>query len=87
MSECQNNYIQITGPLFKEVQEQNIFSDCKRFVDCVPIGDPKNIIKKFEESKNSLECDLDKIVTGGEYSIQEGFGWTNGVFLALSISS
>jgi alpha,alpha-trehalase len=29
-------------------------------------------------------CHQEEIAQGGEYDVQEGFGWTNGVTLALS---
>lgn len=36
---------------------------------------------KFMEKYNVIN--LDKIADGGEYQVQEGFGWTNGVTIAL----
>lgn len=37
---------------------------------------------KFVEKYNV--CDESGVAGGGEYELQDGFGWTNGVFLALS---
>ncbi len=43
--------------------------------------------RTFEETGQLMEkynvCDLDVKAGGGEYPVQEGFGWSNGVYLAL----
>lgn len=44
--------------------------------------------KVFEQTGKMMEkynvCDIDTLGGGGEYPNQDGFGWTNGVFLKLS---
>ena len=37
--------------------------------------------EKFVEKYNV--CDLDLEAGGGEYPVQDGFGWSNGVYLAM----
>jgi len=44
-------------------------------------------LKVFDEKKKLVEkynvVDIDKLGAGGEYPLQDGFGWTNGVLAAL----
>jgi len=44
-------------------------------------------IQAYEQTGRLLEkyniVDVDELATGGEYELQDGFGWTNGVLLAL----
>ncbi len=57
-----SNYIQISGPLFENVQQSQIFSDGKTFVDAIPKVDPKVILKKYEIEKGDANFDLKTFV-------------------------
>jgi alpha,alpha-trehalase len=50
------------GELFKEVQLKHVFPDTKTFVDCVPKIPPEEIVKLYQEKKNSSDFDLSKFV-------------------------
>lgn len=51
-------YVQLSGPLFEEVQQSNIFSDSKTFVDSIPKTDPDQILEDYEEQKKSGHFNL-----------------------------
>lgn len=46
----------------------------------------ENAYQKFGKMKEKYNVCEDIVATGGEYPNQEGFGWTNGVFLAMHSS-
>jgi alpha,alpha-trehalase len=56
------DYIQLFGKLFEDVQTERIFPDSKTFVDSVPKSDPKKILSLYEESKRKDDFDLKKFV-------------------------
>ncbi len=51
-----------SGELFEQVQLQNIFPDGKTFVDCTPLYELSNIIKKYEEQNNKNDFNLSVFV-------------------------
>lgn len=53
-----SNFIQISGELFEEVQQERIFPDSKTFVDSIPKDDPKEILNQFLKNKASAGFDL-----------------------------
>ncbi len=57
-----NNYIQISGKLFNEVQQKRILPDSKTFVDSVPKYEPKEIFNKFLKNRKSADFDLLKFI-------------------------
>ena len=54
--------IQMEGPLFETVQGAGIFKDSKTFVDAVPVGEPGEILARFEQRKAQAEFDLKSFV-------------------------
>ncbi|MCB1085363.1 MAG: hypothetical protein KDK60_04610 [Chlamydiia bacterium] len=55
-------FIQLSGPLFEAVQQAAIFPDAKTFVDCTPMGDPKDILTRYEKEKKGSSFDLKAFV-------------------------
>jgi alpha,alpha-trehalase len=53
-----SNFIQISGELFNEVQQQRVFTDSKTFVDSVPKYAPNEILNEFLRKKTSTGFDL-----------------------------
>jgi len=45
-------FIDSLGALYKDVQQQKIFPDSKFFVDCIPNGQPEDIVKAYEKERN-----------------------------------
>ena len=54
----QKKQIQTEGPLFEDIQNQNIFPDCKTLVDSTPNGDPAKIEAEYHHNKNNPNFDL-----------------------------
>ena len=57
-----NNYIQLSGDLFKDVQLSGIFSDSKTFVDAVPKRDPHYIEALYDSVNGLPDFDLRQFV-------------------------
>ena len=53
-----SDYIQLSGPLFEEVQRSGIFNDSKTFVDCIPTTDPEEITARYQKEKEGKEFDF-----------------------------
>jgi len=56
------NNIFSLGELFERVQMENIFSDGKTFVDCIPKKDLAFIQERYEEQKNGIDFNLSGFV-------------------------
>lgn len=52
------NYIQLSGPLFEQVEIEKIFPDSKYFVDCIPKTDPIQIEEEYEKRCVGTDFDL-----------------------------
>ena len=52
----------IYGPLFENVQMQEIFPDQKTFVDCVPIRKPSEIMADYQRLVKEPNFDLKAFV-------------------------
>lgn len=50
------------SPLFEEVQTQQIFNDNKTFVDCVPKGNPEEILNSFLHQRDNPGFNLKSFV-------------------------
>ncbi|HEY5812258.1 MAG TPA: hypothetical protein VIT23_06370, partial [Terrimicrobiaceae bacterium] len=64
---CVNGFAQqspdkIYGPLFEDVQMQEIFPDQKTFVDCVPIRKPSEIMADYQRLVKEPNFDLKAFV-------------------------
>lgn len=57
-----DQFIQLSGPLFEEVQQSGIFADSKTFVDAVPTSHPDEIIKEYQEQKEQSDFVLEEFV-------------------------
>ncbi|MFO7446380.1 MAG: trehalase family glycosidase [Ignavibacteriaceae bacterium] len=57
------NYIQLSGELFKDVQLSGIFKDSKTFVDAVPLKDPALISSEYDSLKSLPDFDLAQFVS------------------------
>jgi alpha,alpha-trehalase len=57
------NFIQLSGDLFEEVQKSRVFPDSKHFVDMVPVSEPDEIIRRWEIEKENSEFDLKKFIS------------------------
>jgi len=57
-----DQFIQLSGPLFKDVQQSGLFPDSKTFVDSVPKTDPKIIRKKYLNQKKDSQFNLNTFV-------------------------
>lgn len=60
--ETVDKFIQLSGPLFEDVQQSGIFKDSKTFVDCIPKTDPQEIRKQYEDQKPKLHFNLKAFV-------------------------
>ena len=58
-----SDHIQTSGELFRAVQKSRVFSDSKQFVDMIPTDDPKQILAKWKEQKDSPGFGLKSFVT------------------------
>lgn len=56
------DYIQLSGALFEDIQLSRIFPDSKTFVDSIPRIPPHEIKKRYDNSKNKSDFDLEKFV-------------------------
>lgn len=56
------DFIQLSGPLFEAVQASGIFPDGKTFVDTLPKDSPENILKAFLEKQEAPDFDLKAFV-------------------------
>lgn len=54
---------QLFGSLFTDIQTQQIFKDSKTFVDALPKADPQEILKAYQQQKESTGFDLKQFVT------------------------
>lgn len=57
-----DQFIQLSGSLFEEVQQSGIFADSKTFVDAIPKSEPDEIIKEYHEQKNQSDFTLKDFV-------------------------
>ncbi|MGK7370714.1 MAG: trehalase family glycosidase, partial [Candidatus Halalkalibacterium sp. M3_1C_030] len=60
--EIVDNFIQLSGPLFEDVQQSGIFKDSKTFVDCVPKANPEEIRKAYVDQKTEPHFNLKAFV-------------------------
>lgn len=58
----QEEYIQLSGPLFEAVALSGIYPDGKTFVDSIPKEEPKEILKTFERERDLPSFDLKTFV-------------------------
>lgn len=65
------NYIQLSGELFVDVQMSGVFSDSKFFVDAVPKFNPEEILVNYNKEKKSVSFDLLKFIQSNFYLPQE----------------
>ncbi|MDQ2049705.1 alpha,alpha-trehalase TreF [Natronolimnohabitans sp. A-GB9] len=52
----------LEGELFTAVQRNGVFADSKRFVDCVPLSDPRRIARSFADERDEPGFDLHAFV-------------------------
>lgn len=57
-----DTFIQLSGPLFEDVQQSGIFHDSKTFVDSIPKSDPREILEKYEARKSAPHFNLKAFV-------------------------
>lgn len=57
-----DRFIQLSGPLFEEVQQSGIFTDSKTFVDSIPKIDPREIMQQYRERKKEPHFSLKAFV-------------------------
>lgn len=57
-----DHFIQLSGPLFEDVQQSGIFPDSKTFVDSTPKIDPQKIIDKYHRLKSRSSFNLKAFV-------------------------
>ncbi len=60
--EAVDRFIQLSGPLFKDVQQSGIFRDSKTFVDSVPKSDPDEIHQEYLSQKREPHFSLKAFV-------------------------
>ena len=53
-----SQYPQVSGELFRAVQEQGLFEDAKTFVDATPLASVERITERFVARRNRSEFDL-----------------------------
>lgn len=53
-----DTFIQLSGPLFEDVQQSGIFHDSKTFVDSIPKTDPAEIQKQYKKQKSNRHFNL-----------------------------
>lgn len=68
-----DNYIQLSGALFEEVQRKRIYPDSKYFVDMVPKTAPQTILEKWNAEKTNKEFDL-KLFIESNFDAPESSG-------------
>jgi alpha,alpha-trehalase len=56
------DFIQVSGDLFEEVQSSKIFADSKTFVDSIPKKNPSIIRKEFQQSKKRKDFNLNEFI-------------------------
>jgi alpha,alpha-trehalase len=54
---------EIYGELFERVQLGDVYPDSKAFVDALPVRDPKEILRDYEEAKGKPSFDLKRFVS------------------------
>lgn len=57
-----DQFIQLSGSLFEDVQQSGIFPDSKTFVDATPTSHPDEIIKEYQEQKDQSDFVLERFV-------------------------
>jgi len=57
-----DTFIQLSGPLFEDVQQSGIFHDSKTFVDSIPKSDPAKISSQYKEQKLNPHFNLKAFV-------------------------
>jgi len=57
-----DHFIQLSGPLFEDVQQSGIFQDSKTFVDSTPKTDPQKILERYQELKTRSSFNLKAFV-------------------------
>ena len=57
-----DNFIQLSGPLFEDVQQSGIFKDSKTFVDCIPKSNPDDILREYHDQKTNTHFNLKAFV-------------------------
>lgn len=62
-----NSLIQLSGELFEAVQLKPCFNDSKYFVDMTPRKSPDEILKEYENLKNSKDFDLKAFIEDNFY--------------------
>ena len=55
-----DNFIQLSGELFEEVQLSGVFKDSKTFVDSVPKSDPDEILEAYKELKQDRQTPVSR---------------------------
>ena len=59
-SEISDSHLELD--LFAAVQRNEVFADSKRFVDCVPLSEPRRIARSFAAERDEPEFDLRSFV-------------------------
>jgi alpha,alpha-trehalase len=54
---------QVYGELFERIQLGNVYPDSKSFVDALPVRDPKEILRDYEEARRNSSFDLKRFVS------------------------
>lgn len=57
-----DRFIQLSGPLFEDVQQSGIFKDSKTFVDCIPKTNPEEIRSAYNDQRNQPHFNLKAFV-------------------------
>ena len=60
--ETADQFIQLSGPLFEDVQQSGLFKDSKTFVDSIPKSDPRQILQKYNQQKSDSFFNLKAFV-------------------------
>lgn len=60
--EIVDRFIQLSGPLFEDVQQSGIFKDSKTFVDCTPKTKPDEIRSAYKEQRSRPHFNLKAFV-------------------------
>lgn len=61
-AEIVDRFIQLSGPLFEDVQQSGIFPDSKTFVDSVPKSNPQEILKRYKKQRQKSHFNLKAFV-------------------------
>lgn len=73
--ELKRDYMQLYGPLFKDVQLSGAFKDSKTFVDAVPLKDPAVIQKLYDSVKSLPDFDLSQFINAN-FTVPQEFSET-----------